>query len=193
MPEPEPEPELEPEPQQQQQQDDDHDREGAYSLETPAQHVAYYDRWAATYDADFAQHEGYTYPANLVKHYLALAGPDDGPVADIGCGTGLAGAAFAAQGSALDVDGLDISPGMLEQARAKPGDPYRALHVADLTDPSTLPGRGGYGGLVSSGTFTFGHLGPAELETALLLGRPNALCVLVAAPPLPSPPSPPTG
>jgi|EP01046_Picozoa_sp_COSAG06_P040960 SAM-dependent methyltransferase len=154
--------------------DDDHDREGAYSLDTPAAHVEYYDKWASTYDSDFAEQEGYSYPENLSAHYLSIAEPGDTPVADIGAGTGLAGIGF--KDSETEVDALDISPGMLKQAAAK--GVYRSTVVADLTDAKALPNKALYGGLISSGTFTFGHLGPDELETSLLLARPNALCVI---------------
>jgi hypothetical protein len=42
---------------------------------------------------------------------------------------------------------------MLEQAGAKGA--YRALRLADLTDATSLPGKGGYGGMVR-------HLGPHD-------------------------------
>jgi predicted TPR repeat methyltransferase len=46
---------------------------------------------------------------------------------DLGCGTGLAGAAF--RDSVGHLEGVDLSPGMIAQARAK--GTYEALHVAD--------------------------------------------------------------
>lgn len=49
---------------------------------------------------------------------------------DLGCGTGLAGVAFA---SIVDViDGFDLSPGMIEGARAR--GIYRRLEVADMIE-----------------------------------------------------------
>jgi hypothetical protein len=54
---------------------------------------------------------------------------------------------------------------------------YRHLIAADLTDEA-LPVEREYGGIVSSGTFTRGHLGPAQLRSSLRLGRANALCVV---------------
>lgn len=47
---------------------------------------------------------------------------------DLGCGTGLAGRAFAR--SATEIIGYDISPGMIEQARGL--DLYDRLEVADM-------------------------------------------------------------
>jgi SAM-dependent methyltransferase len=55
-----------------------------------------------------------TYPPELVD----WLGPDEAPrVLDIGCGTGIAGALFAARGS--DVTGVEIDPRMAAVARSK--------------------------------------------------------------------------
>ena len=150
-----------------------HNRDDAYRLTDAESHRVYYDEWADSYDSGFADEEGYIYPETVARRYIGLAGPDDAPVADLGCGTGLAGAAFA--GSGFSVDGFDVSEGMLDQARAK--GVYRNLRIADLTRRTGLP-RGQYGGLISSGTFTLGHLGPGDLETSLVMARGGALCVI---------------
>ena len=58
------------------------------------------------------------------------------------------------------VDELGISPEMLAKAARK--GIYRKLLVTDLT--TDLPVASGfYSGLVSSGTFTIGHVGPEVL------------------------------
>ena len=150
-----------------------HNKDDAYRLTDVASHRVYYDEWADNYDSGFADKEGYIYPETVARRYIDLAGPDDSPVADLGCGTGLAGTVFA--GSGFSVDGFDVSEGMLGQARAK--GVYRNLSIADLTRRTGLP-RGQYGGLISCGTFTLGHLGPADLETSLVMARGGALCVI---------------
>jgi SAM-dependent methyltransferase len=148
-----------------------HNRDAAYGLRTPADHARYYDAWSATYDEDFAAASGYLPPGEVARTFRELAGPNDSPVADIGCGTGLVGTALALPA----VDGFDISTGMLAAA-ARTGR-YRNLIAADLTEPG-LPVAAAYGGIVSSGTFTRGHLGPRELGLVLRLARPGALCVI---------------
>ncbi len=148
-------------------------RDEAYILGDSEDHRSYYDGWAATYDADFADAEGYTYAETVALRFLEISRRGDVPVADLGCGTGLAGVKFA--GSGRDLDGFDISPGMLAEARKK--SVYRELQAIDLTTPDrSLTGR--YGGLISCGTFTLGHLGPDALETSLNLAKPDALCVI---------------
>jgi SAM-dependent methyltransferase len=149
----------------------EHSREDAYRLDSPAAHRAYYDDWAATYDADFIDATGYLIPGEVARAYMAWATRADSPVAEIGCGTGQLGLALAHPA----LDGFDISPGML--AAAERTGAYRELRSADLTDAdATIEAE--YGGIVSSGTFTLGHLGPTDLTGALRLGRPGALCTV---------------
>ncbi|MGB5559841.1 MAG: methyltransferase domain-containing protein [Paracoccaceae bacterium] len=145
--------------------------EGAYGLATPEDNLAYYRDFAARYDSDFVLGLGYSYPATVARIYGDLATPEDKPVADIGCGTGLVGAELGG----VAVDGMDISPEMLEIARGRGA--YRALYEVDLTgDLSALAAN--YGAVVSAGTFTHGHLGPEVLTALLGLARAGALFVI---------------
>ena len=132
---------------------------GAYALQTPDQHVSYYRDFAAHYDSTFADGLGYVYPLAIAAT-LAELGRPSGPVLDIGCGTGLVAAAIHGRQPDVVIDGVDISPEMIEKAATKGA--YRDLMVADLTgDFSHLPT--GYAAIVSAGTFTHGHLGPEPL------------------------------
>ncbi len=63
--------------------------ENAYKLATPDDKKAYYDRFAASYDDDFADALGYHYPKAIASAYRDQATDQDAPIADIGCGTGL--------------------------------------------------------------------------------------------------------
>lgn len=156
-------------------QDGSHNRDDAYCLETPGQHQAYYDAWAKTYDADFADAEGYAYPARIALLAARLRPGFRGRVADIGCGTGLVGGALRRCGFDSAMDGLDISDGMLAEARRK--SIYQGLHRVDLTDPSSFPPHR-YQLLISAGTFTLGHLGPDTLEKALTLASRGGFAVI---------------
>lgn len=150
-----------------------HSKETAFNLEDGLEHKQYYDDWASSYDTEFAEAEGYVYPAAVASRFFELAANGDAPVADIGCGTGLVGLEFS--GSAFEIDGFDISPGMLKEAERKGA--FRRLTEFDLLDGKGLPAAA-YGGLVSCGTFTLGHLGPDGLENSLVLARPGALCII---------------
>jgi len=143
----------------------------AYSEKTPQENAAFYRDFAATYDAGFAADTGYVYPREVARVFLEHAGPDDTPVLDIGAGTGL----LAEQMGGLQIDGIDISAEMLEMAAVK--GLYRNRIVADLTGKLEIPDAS-YGAMVSSGTFTHGHLGPAVLEELLRIAKPGALFCL---------------
>ena len=147
------------------------DLEGAYALKTPADNESYYRDFAEKYDSGFVADTGYVYPRNIARLFLAEAGLEDQPVLDIGAGTGL----VAEHLGSLPVDGIDISREMLARAAAK--GLYRARIVADLTARLDIPDAA-YGGLVSSGTFTHGHVGPGALDELLRVARPGALFCL---------------
>jgi trans-aconitate methyltransferase len=97
-------------------------------------------------------------------------------VLDVGAGTGLVAEALRARGFTGEIDAADLSRAMLDVAARK--GIYRALIEADVTRP--LPGPTRYAGIVSSGTFTHGHVGPeafAQLLDSALPGCVFALSV----------------
>jgi predicted TPR repeat methyltransferase len=102
------------------------------------------------------------------------------PVLDVGCGTGLVGQAPEARGVEV-IDGIDISPEMVAEAAAKQTDAgdgvYRSLIEADLTDSLAIA-SGYYRGVVSAGTFTHGHVGPAALDELLRVAAPGCVFAL---------------
>lgn len=152
----------------------------AYSLETPADSVRLYDQWAPTYDTEFANEEGYVLFERVAEQLVSSKDRIDGPVLDIGCGTGLVGVSLREKGIET-VDGIDISPAMLVEAGKKKttdGRPvYRKLMQADLTRRIDIPDDR-YAGLVSAGTFTHGHLGPGALDELWRVAAPGAHCAI---------------
>ena len=147
------------------------DLNAAYALETPQDNRELYADWAQTYDADFAEQMDYQMPRLVATIYEEIAG-GAGPVLDVGAGTGLVADHMT---TGRVVDALDISPQMLEVAMAKGR--YRRAIEADLTGPLVLE-DGVYGGIVSSGTFTHGHVGPDALDELLRVARQGAQFVL---------------
>lgn len=138
-----------------------HHRDEAYQLGTPADHREYYDNWARSYEDDFVAASGYAYHQRIAALFNHLHPHLDGTIADIGCGTGVVGAALRQCGVTAAIDGIDISEGMLAVARDK--NIYRNLYCADLTRPESLP-EIRCQAMISTGTFTHGHLGPDALE-----------------------------
>lgn len=146
----------------------DYDLDSAYAIRTPTDARRVYDDWAATYDESFARAWGYAAPRRIAAIFLAEGGAAAQPVLDIGAGTGLMAEALPG----LGIDGIDISPEMLTRAAAK--GLYRARIEADLTAALPLPDAA-YGGFVSCGTFTHGHVGAACLPELLRVAATGAL------------------
>ena len=149
------------------------DLKDAYGLRTPDDSARLYRGWAADYDETFAHAHGYVAPREIARLYLGEIGDQSeaGPVLDIGAGTGL----VAEHLPGLTVDAIDISQEMLDRAGAK--GLYRRRIRADLTRPLPIADAE-YAGLVSAGTFTHGHVGPACLPELMRIARPGALFAL---------------
>ncbi|NNE94939.1 MAG: class I SAM-dependent methyltransferase [Acidimicrobiales bacterium] len=148
----------------------------AYSVASPDDNRDLYRRWADTYDRDFAAQHNYDYHNSVSQAFLDAGGSTD-LVLDVGCGTGLVGQALRSRG-VKEVHGLDISPEMLSKAADKmtdQGEPvYTSLREADLTARVDIADNT-YPGLITAGTFTHGHLGPASLDEVVRLCAPGAL------------------
>ena len=143
--------------------------DAAYGIKTPAENQRLYADWAKSYDADFAQAMDYVLPDVMATAFIAAGGM--APVLDLGAGTGLLGTALRRQGL-LEIDGTDISQEMLTVAAAK--QVYQRVFSSDLT--ARLPvADASYNGVVSAGTFTTGHVGPAALDEVLRIARPGAV------------------
>jgi SAM-dependent methyltransferase len=149
----------------------------AYAVDGPDANRALYARWAATYDTGFIVDSGYLYHERVARIFAARcvdALPADDVVVDIGCGTGLAGQSLR-QLFRVAIDGIDISPEMLQHAAGKhvDGQPvYRRLIEADLTRPLPIDDDS-YAGAISTGTFTHGHVGPNALHELVRIIRPG--------------------
>lgn len=151
----------------------DPDLSAAYALETPEDNLRLYADWAESYDRTFAADMDYQMP-KLVALIYAEVGHGRTPVLDVGAGTGLVVDAVLMR-AGLQIDALDISPQMLKVAADKGH--YRDTIVADLT--KTLDLRdGSYDAIVSSGTFTHGHVGPDALDELLRVAQSGAVFVL---------------
>src|SRR5262249_34468402 len=97
----------------------------------PAAYVRHlFDQFAPAYDRRMLEELGYQAPAILRALFAMLKGSEARNLAilDLGCGTGLSGAAF--KGLAARLDGVDLSPNMIEAAKER--GIYDRLEVADL-------------------------------------------------------------
>jgi malonyl-CoA O-methyltransferase len=130
-----------------------------------------YDRWSGEYD---------TYENSLVyaaTQAVAALAPDAAgqAVLEFGCGTGRNLQALKAAGAARLV-GLDLSPGMLDRARAR--DPAFDLRLQDMAAPVAEP-DGAFGLILFS--LTLEHVADmaAPLREARRLLAPGGQIVIV--------------
>jgi len=144
-----------------------------YDAKAPEEVAALYDGWADSYDDEMAR-AGYRHPTlglALLARHLTRGG---GPVLDAGCGTGTLGQWLGIVGLG-PVTGLDLSEGMLARAVAKGG--YDALHRLALGE--ALPfADNAFGGVISTGVFTTGHVGAEGLPELVRITRAGGVLVL---------------
>jgi predicted TPR repeat methyltransferase len=104
--------------------------------EMPKAYVqALFDQYAPRFEHTLINDLGYRAPGLIFKAVVAARVAAKKPALfklaiDLGCGTGLAAAAFARQVD--DFIGIDLSPGMIKEARAT--ELYAELEVADMIE-----------------------------------------------------------
>ena len=146
----------------------------AYSLKSPEDNKKLYAKWAATYESDFVANQGYQHP-KVISDLFHSELPQVSKVIDIGTGTGLVGKHLLELRPNLVIDGIDISPEMLAEAKKK--NVYRNLYERDLTKP-VFETEAPYDALITIGTFTHGHLGIEVLDNLFPLVKTDGYFVI---------------
>jgi len=146
-----------------------------YTLATPDDAQGFYDDWASRYEAELVQ-AGYVTPERCAEALAAHATEPGAPLADFGCGTGLSGVALGAAGFTC-IDGYDISPGMLAEARAK--GVYRSLAELDLSGPLDAVPDDTYRNAAAIGVLNPSFM-PATVVDEMLSKLPSGGCVVLS-------------
>lgn len=140
-----------------------------YKARTEEETRALYDGWAATYEQAMAD-EGYATPRRCAEALHAQLTDSDAPILDFGCGSGLSGLALRLAGCRV-IDGVDLSPGMLELARGK--GVYRRLAL--IGPAEAVPT--GYAAIAAIGVIGAGAAPLAALNRIFDALAPGAKCV----------------
>ena len=151
--------------------DDSPSLKAAYALSSVDDNRRLYAAWAKVYDQEFAVNMDYILPQHVAQLFVEHGG--NAPILDVGAGTGLLGQLL--YDYCRPIDALDLSQEMLDASARK--NIYRYLDAADVMLPIDHLDRL-YDGVVSSGTFTHGHVGPDAIDNLLHLARDGALFCL---------------
>ena len=157
---------------------DDYSISMAYSYKNSKELARYYDDSAKDYD-DFVNSVGYVLP-RLVAEKAAQYLRDSDTVIDIGCGTGLLGIELNSIKDGLCIHGVDVSSWMVllayEKKKANGERHYGKLYHADIGGQNNIM-KDHYSFMVSSGTFTTGHLDGKHLSGVVGLMKKDSFAV----------------
>ena len=132
----------------------------AYQLNDKADSIEFYKKWADDYDHQMLVKLEYVAPIGIARLLCEFLPSKKSEIFDVGCGTGLT-CRFLADNGYKALDGIDLSPDMVRVAREQ--GIYRDLIVGDVNQiierHSSI-----YDAVISSGTFTHGHVGPEPLD-----------------------------
>ena len=145
--------------------------DAAYHLDDEASMVDFYRKWAADYDHQMLDELGYTSPTKIAQQLSQYLSDTQSTVFDIGCGTGLTCVFLAAKGY-TNLDGIDLSPDMVRVASER--GIYRELLVGDVNQALERDDES-YDAVISSGTFTHGHVGPEPLGEIFRILKPGGI------------------
>ena len=131
-----------------------------------------YDQWAADYDSDLAKEFEWNAPKQATNVFAKHVGKG-AHILDAGAGTGLVGECLAEIGYD-DMVAMDLSQGMLEEAKSK--------NVYNAFDQMALGGTLDYAtdefdAVISVGVFTQGHAPANSFDELARITKPGGLIV----------------
>ena len=148
-----------------------------YASTTNEQLAERYDEWAKEYDDDLENTFVWLAPIRGAEA-LAARVAKDAKILDAGAGTGLAGVELQRLGYG-DICAMDLSEGMLEEARAKGCyNDFRQMALGGRLDFDTDT----YDAVISTGVFTPGHAPPSSFVDLCRVTKPGGYIVFSLRP-----------
>ena len=136
-----------------------------------------YDQWAKDYEADLESGydwQGPAFSAELFAKYVSK----DAKILDAGAGTGLVGVILAQKGY-RDIVAMDLSTGMLEEAKKK--NVYREFHQMVMGETLDFP-TDSFDAVISIGVMTVGHAPASSLDELIRVTKPGGYIVFSLRP-----------
>ncbi|NEP29618.1 class I SAM-dependent methyltransferase [Moorena sp. SIO3I6] len=143
-----------------------------YSSNNCQELTDYYKKWAKDYDQDLVNECNYVAPQKVVEVLSPLVS-EDARILDAGAGTGLVGEILYQNGYS-NLEGMDISSEMLEQARKK--NVYTALYQKVMGEPLDFPSDS-FDAIISVGVFTYGHAPSSSFDELLRITKPGGYII----------------
>ena len=148
-----------------------------YASTTNEQLAERYDEWAKEYDDDLENTFVWLAPIRGAEA-LASRVAKDAKILDAGAGTGLAGVELQRLGYS-DICAMDLSEGMLEEARAKGCyNDFRQMALGGRLDFDADT----YDAVISTGVFTPGHAPPSSFVDLCRVTKPGGYIVFSLRP-----------
>ncbi|MFC1968982.1 class I SAM-dependent DNA methyltransferase [Chloroflexota bacterium] len=151
--------------------------EWIYSSADNRQLAERYDHWATDYDADLNEAFGWSGPQYAVELFVRYVSTD-ARVLDAGAGTGLVGQLLAQRGY-RDLIAMDLSQGMLEEARKK--NAYQEFYQMVMGDPLDF-NDDSFDAVISVGVLTMNHAPADSLDELIRITRPDGYIVFSLRP-----------
>jgi len=136
-----------------------------------------YDVWAKDYDTDLHEGFGWLGPRKAVECFMKYV-PKDARVLDAGAGTGLCGELLAQQGY-TNLVAMDISKGMLEEARKK--NAYQQFDQMVMGETLDYP-TDSFDAVISVGVMTVGHAPASSLDELVRVVKPGGYIIFSLRP-----------
>ncbi|MCJ7604767.1 MAG: class I SAM-dependent methyltransferase [Dehalococcoidales bacterium] len=149
-----------------------------YSSKNEEELIERYDEWAKTYDEDLERDFEYIGPRIAAAFFIKYVPDKKARILDAGAGTGIVGQVLNKAGYS-NLEAMDMSPGMLEQARAK--NVYQDLHRKVMGEPLGFA-TGAYNSTICVGTLTVGHAPASSLDELVRVTRPGGYIVYTLRP-----------